>query len=162
MRRCHLVLVVMAMTGASAAYAADKLPVPADADQEPARTRIRTLFKAEYAKVAPAALLALSDRLTAGAAEEKDRPAARYVMLAEAIRLAVKGGDIERAVRAAREIDRDFDAPRLKDLLASSFAEHIGAKDRLADYRTVAAAELANPADAKGQVELGRKWQDVA
>jgi hypothetical protein len=49
----------------------------------------------------------------------------------------------------------------LKDLLASAFAEHIGAKDRLADYRVIAVAELAKPADAKGQVDLGQKWQEV-
>lgn len=162
MLKCRLMVVFLALTGASVARAADKFPLPADADQEPARTRIRTLFKIDYAKISPAALLALADKLTAGAAEEKDRPAARYVMLTEAIGLAVKGGDIERAVRAAREIDHDFKAPELKDLLASAFAEHIGAKDRLADYQVIAVAELAKPADAKGQIDLGQKWQEVA
>jgi hypothetical protein len=162
MRRYRLMLVLLALGGADVVCAADKPPVPAESDQEPARTRIRSLFKTDYAKTTPAALLALADKLTTGAAEEKDRPATRYVMLAEAIGLAVKGGDIERAVRAAHEIDHDFDAPGLKDLLATTFAEHIGAKDRLADYRVVAEAELAKPADAKGQVDLGQKWQQVA
>jgi hypothetical protein len=155
-------LVFLALAGAGLACAADKLPVPADTDQEPARTRIRTLFKADYAKTSPTALLVLADKLTAGATEEKDRPATRYVMLTEAIALAVKGGDIERAVRAARDIDHDFNAPELRDLLASAFAEHIGTKDRLAIYRAIAVAELTKPADAKGQVELGQKWQEVS
>jgi hypothetical protein len=162
MRGCRPRLVLLVLAGAGVARAEGKLPVPADADQEPVRTHVRTLFKAGYANTTPAALLALSDKLTAGAAEEKDRPAARYVMLTEAIGLAVKGGDIERAVRAAQKIDHDFDAPGLKDLLASAFAEHIGAKERLATYRDIAAAEMTRPADAKEQVDLGQKWREVA
>jgi hypothetical protein len=47
--------------------------------------------------------------VTAGAAEETDRRAARYVMLTEAIGLSLKGGDIERSVRAAQEIDHAFE-----------------------------------------------------
>jgi hypothetical protein len=150
------------LTGVTNAHAADKLPVPSEDDQQSTRTRIRTLFKSDYAKSNSAALIALADKLAAGAVEEKDSPAARYVMLTEAIDLAAKGGEVDRAVRAACRIDDDFNAPGLKDVLASAFAEHFGAKDRLDDFKAIAAAELGKPADAKDQIGLGQKWQEVA
>ena len=163
MQRCCLALVLCVVLATTFdAYSADNLPIPAEADQQLIRTRIRALFKADYAKSNPAALLALADKLAAGAVEEMDSPATRYVMLTEAIGLAARGGDVDRAVRAARDIDHDFNAPELKELLASAFAEHIGAKDRLGDYRVIAAAELAKPTEAKEQVDLGQKWQEVA
>ena len=162
MLKCRLVLAIVALTVASVACAIDKQRLPIDSDQEPARTRIRALFKTDYAKTSPTALLALADKLTGGAAEETDRPATRYVMLAEAIGLAVKGGDIDRAIRAAREIDKDFTAPELNELLASTFSEHLGAKDRLANYRVIAIAELTKPTDAKGQIGLCNALSQIA
>lgn len=155
-------IALLALGVVGIACAADKLPLPSDADQQPARTRIRTLFKTEYTKTSPAAILALADKLILGGAEEKDRPVVRYVMLTEAINLSVKGGGIDRAVRAARDIDHDFEAPMLKDFLASAFAEQIGSKDLIADYRAIAVAELAKPSDDAAQVELAQKWQQVA
>jgi hypothetical protein len=74
-------LVFLALTGSGVAFAGDKHPLPADADQEPARTRIRTLFKIDYAKTSPAALLALADKLTAGKAGTSSGPSAQRMRL---------------------------------------------------------------------------------
>jgi len=79
------------------AFAAEKHPVPGDTDSDAVRTCIRTLFKVEYAKTSPTAILALVEKLTTAAAEEKANPAARYVMLTEAVTLAMRGGDVDRS-----------------------------------------------------------------
>ena len=144
------------------ASAADKQPVPAKADQEPIRTRVKSLFKVEYTKTDPSTALKLAAKLLERAGEEKENHPTRYVMLTEAITLAAKGGDIELAVRAARQIDQDFGAPDLKDLLATSFTENYGGKDRLDDFRMLATSELSRPDAPADRALLGHKWLEVA
>lgn len=162
MQRFLFSLALFVLTVANVVCGADKLPVPTKSDQEPARTRIRNLFKADYAKSTPAILVQLSDKLVVGAAEEKKRTETRYVMLVEAMNLAVKGGDIERGLRAAWEINNDFEAPKLKALLASTFIDYFGVKAHLAEYLAIASAELTKPTDVKGQIDLGKRWQEAA
>ena len=143
-------------------FAGDKLAVPAKNDQQATRTKLLSLFKGDYAKTSSVARIAFADKLTSLAAEETDSPTVRYVMLTEAIAIALKGGNVERAVRAAREIDHDFNDPELKNLLADAFAENIGMKDPLADFGPIAVVELATPTDATGQVGLGKRWYEAA
>jgi hypothetical protein len=146
MRPVHRLAALWLLTVALPAIGADKQPVPPKAEQDPIRTRLKTLFKAEYTKADRSAAVALAAKLMDRAAEEKEDAATRYVMLTEAVALAVKAGDIELAVRAARQIDQDFNDPDLKESLATAFAENYGGKDRLDVYRALAAGELSRPA----------------
>ena len=143
------------------AASADKVPVPTAAEQIEARARVKGLFKTPPAKAGPAAHLELADKLFAIAGEEKESPAARYVLLNESIKAALKGGDIERTVKAAVELNQEFNAPQLKDTLAKAFVEHIGAKDLVEECLAIAVAELDKPGDTKGQAELAKKWLDI-
>src|SRR5687768_12552318 len=100
--------VTMGLLAATVAEAkTDKQPVPPKSEQEPIRTRVKTLFKAEYASAERSAVIALATKLMERATEEKENSATRYVMLTEAIYLATKAGEIDVAMRAARQIDQD-------------------------------------------------------
>jgi hypothetical protein len=141
---------------------ADKEPVPSNSVLEPIRNRVKTLFKAEFASSDLAATAALAAKLVDRAADEKENPAIRYVMLTEAITLATKSGEIEFASRAARQIDENFDDPDVKEMLTTSFMENFGGKDRLEDIRALVDGELSRPLSANDQAKLGQKWLEVA
>jgi hypothetical protein len=162
MAMVHRIAAIGLLAGTVGAAVADKQPVPSKTDQEPIRIRLRTLFKAEYSKTDKSTANALAEKLVERAAEEKENPAVRYVMLSEAMAFATKGGEIEFAIRAARQIDKDFNDPELKDSLAAMFTEHLGGKDRLDDFRQLAAEEIALPTASTSQAELGEKWLSVA
>jgi hypothetical protein len=162
MRQAHRLAPLCLLASVLTAAGADKQPVPTKPDQDLIRTRVKTLFKAEYAKGDRVAGIVLAAKLLERAAEEKESPATRYVMLTEAITLATKGGVLELAMRAALQIDLEFNDPQLKDAIAATFAESYGCKGRLDDLRTVAAAELSRPATAADQAQLGQKWLGIA
>ncbi len=162
MRQLHALAVLWLVIVTLSAAAADKQPVPSKSEQDPIRTRVKTLFKAEYAKADRSGAIALAAKLVERAVEEKENHPARYVMLTEAIVLAAKGGEIEVAVSAARQIDQDFDDRDLKEFLAAAFAENYGAKERMEDLRALATGELSHPAAADDQAKLGQKWLEVA
>jgi hypothetical protein len=85
-----------------------KLDVPDDAAQKEAEKTIKSLFKDDYAKRAPADRLALAKTLLKQGSETKDDNAARYVLFREAQDLAARGGDLETAFRAVDEMCRIY------------------------------------------------------
>ena len=138
---------------------AEKLPIPPESAQEPARARIRLRFKAEYARPTQIGLLALADKFIAGAGDEE--PATRFVMLSEAILLATKAGDVGQAVRAARMLNRDFEGERtIRDFFGGTLTDLLGPRDLAEQYQSVASGELIKSA-ARESMYLGMHWQAI-
>jgi hypothetical protein len=96
------------------------------------------------------------------AAEESENSTARYVMLTDAIGLAAKGGEIDLAVQSARQIDKDFDAPQLREVLATAFVDSYGGKEFAKDFRDLANGELSALGAPLDQLALGEQWLEVA
>ena len=69
---------------------------------------IHGIFKVDYAKTAVADRQALARKLLAEAASTNDDPAARYMLLTDALDLASVGGDADTAIKAAIDLDRYF------------------------------------------------------
>jgi hypothetical protein len=77
-----------------------KAPEPDAAAQKAAEAQIRDIFKAEYARHAPADQQALAAKLLQQAVETKDDPVGRFVLLREARDLAAQAGDAATALAA--------------------------------------------------------------
>jgi len=85
-----------------------KLDIPDDASVKEAEKSIKSLFKDDYAKRAPADRQALAKNLLKQGVDTKDNPAARYVLFREAQDIAAKVGDIETAFKAIDEMSRTY------------------------------------------------------
>ncbi|MCI0641022.1 MAG: PA14 domain-containing protein [Gemmataceae bacterium] len=86
-----------------------KLPQPPDAEAlAEAEKKIRSLFKAEYAKTALADKRALAAKLRQHAGTIKEASAERFVLLRETKDLASQGGDIGTAFLAIDDLDELF------------------------------------------------------
>jgi hypothetical protein len=140
----------------------DKQPVPSKKDQDPIRNRVRTLFKVEYATTDRIALTKLAGKLAKRAAEEKDDPVTRYVMLSEVVVLATRGEDIDMVMRTVRSLDQEFNDSNLKESVAGTLSSQLGATERLEDFRGLVADELAQQTTPEAQARLGKKWLTVA
>src|SRR6266853_2003920 len=141
--------------------AADKATLPAEAEQQVVRERLRGLFKKEYAKTDPTALAGLAEKLLSGANEEKPGTVAQFVMLAEAMITGAKGGELALGVKAGCLVNRHFTAPGLPDQMASAIADGLHANDRLKELASIARAELAKPTDPRDLAKLAGDWQSV-
>jgi hypothetical protein len=85
-----------------------KAPVP-DADaQAKAEKLIREVFKAEYSRTRSADLIRLAEKLLERAQLTIEEPAQRFVLLREATSLAARGGNIDLALQAITEMERDY------------------------------------------------------
>jgi hypothetical protein len=82
--------------------------VPTAKEQAEPEKLIRTLFKADFAKTKAADRAALATKLLDQAAQSKDQPANRYVLLREARDLAAKGGDAAIYLKAAEEMATEY------------------------------------------------------
>ena len=146
------------------APAAEKDAVPSAAEQATARADVRRTLWRDHDKMrtAPATALALADKLSV-AADESTRPPVRFVLWTEAAVAAVWGGDIDRAVRAVRRLDRHFRDPDPTALLAAAFVEGLGCHDRRPEYHCLAEAELSDdtpddPTRLPGQWKRAGEW----
>jgi hypothetical protein len=83
-------------------------PVPTAKEQAEPEKLIRSLFKADFAKTKATDRAALATKLLDQAAQSKDQPANRYVLLREARDLAAKGGDAAIYLKAAEEMAAEF------------------------------------------------------
>jgi hypothetical protein len=108
--------------------AQDLLPVPDMASQVKAEKLIKDLFKGEYAKRRTSDWLDLSEKLLQQAADTKDDPAARFVLLREARDLAARAGDLNQALRAVDEAAKVF-AVRSGEMKATALETAIKARN---------------------------------
>jgi hypothetical protein len=88
--------------------APEKLPVPEPAAQKEQEALIRKIFKDEYAKKELTDKQSLAKKLLQQAAETKDSPPSRFVLLREARDLAADGGDAETSIAAIDQMAADF------------------------------------------------------
>jgi hypothetical protein len=138
----------------------DKKPVPAPSAQAEAEKTIRDLFKADYAKRAPADRAALAGTLIQVGIETADDPASRYVLFREAAALASDAGAVALVLKAVEETARFYtvdglalkaealtglDADRLKPEGRRELAAALGGvlDDAMASERVELAVRLA-------------------
>src|SRR6476646_5431645 len=94
---------------ASLAHAQEqRQPVPNSGKQGPVLYKLKTDYKAEYAKKEAADQLALATTFLKQAREPNTDPVKKYVLLREARELAVNGGDLNVAFDAINEMAKDF------------------------------------------------------
>ncbi len=85
-----------------------KLPLPSPADQKKAEAEVRSLFKEDFARKDRESRRTLSRKLLALAADEKNTPASRYVVLVLSGDLAVEGFDLPAALSTAEQIEKFY------------------------------------------------------
>ncbi|OAI55138.1 hypothetical protein AYO44_00030 [Planctomycetaceae bacterium SCGC AG-212-F19] len=88
-----------------------KPATPDPAKQAEAEKVIKDNFKAEYARKKPAEMAEFAGKLLQEGLDTKDNPAARYVLFREARDLAVQGGDLDTALRAVEELEKNYAVP---------------------------------------------------
>src|SRR3989442_1034688 len=103
-RGMFFLLGLLWLVGSVAGADKEREAVPSADAQAKAEKLIKDLFKADYARFRPADRLALSTKLLQQAVETKDDPAARYVLLQEASRLAARAGALQQALKAVQEL----------------------------------------------------------
>ena len=81
---------------------------PDPAGQQAALKVVREIFREEYAKKTPSDRVALAKILLKQAAETKDDPASRFVLMTEARDLAAEAGAADTSMRAVDEMAREF------------------------------------------------------
>ncbi len=93
----------------------DKLPIPAEADQQQADKRVRDVFKSEFTKAkTPVKKVALARQLLAGISNSDNDPAGNFAMLAAARDLAVSAGEVELALDAIDQLTERYRVPALE------------------------------------------------
>jgi len=97
-----------------------RLPVPEEADWQKAIEELRKIFADEYAAANRLeGKLALTEALLKQAETSKADPVARYVLLREALRLAVESGKIQFAYDALKPIIDDYEVDAWKERVTS-------------------------------------------
>src|SRR6266852_532301 len=89
-----------------------KLPVPDDADQKKAEAEIRSVFKEDFAKKTRDGKRALAVRLLTEAADAKNTPASRYVVLLLSRDLAVEGLDVGTIIGSIDQLGKLYDVAK--------------------------------------------------
>jgi formylglycine-generating enzyme required for sulfatase activity/S1-C subfamily serine protease len=91
--------------------------VPDSAAQQAALQLVKEIFKDDYAKATkPDERIALAEKLIQQSAQSADDVAGRYVMLAEARRLAIDVGETRLLESAIAALARDFETDEFEDL----------------------------------------------
>lgn len=130
----------------------EKDPVPDAEAQKEAEKKIKDAYKTEYAKTSSADRKKFADKLLQTGLVTNDDPVARYVLLREAMDLAMKAGDADLALQAINEVDKEY-AINAFDLKLAVLEKVVKlpsppatGKDVLADH-ALAAVEEAVAAD---------------
>ena len=161
-----LFLLISITAAVGLAQTADRQPVPETAAQKKSQELIRSVFKEEYAQTGEANRKDLIATLLKNAAETRDDPPTRYMLLQEAMRLAVEIGEVDTALAALERMAAGFEidpserkielvielsnnassaeASRIVTEMASEVAAELMAVDRFAESQKLAeAAERA-------------------
>jgi hypothetical protein len=93
-------ILAFALAASQSATAAERLPIPSEADQSAALPQVKELYAAEYQGQSVAARLALAEKLLKSAGETED-PTLRYVLWSEARDVAGAVGNARVALAAA-------------------------------------------------------------
>jgi len=121
-----LTSLLLSLRGLSAQEAATKRePVPDPAKQKESEKAIRDLYRADYAKKAPADRQALAQTLLQLGEKSQGDPIGQFSLLKEAQEIAAQAGDAETALKAADLLIRGFevDGVPLKSALLASLAK---------------------------------------
>jgi len=86
-----------------------KLPVPEAAEQKKAEAEIRSVFREDFAKKTREGKRALAARLLAEAADAKNSPASRYVVLQLSRDLAIEGLDVATIADSIDQLGKLYD-----------------------------------------------------
>jgi hypothetical protein len=89
------------------------MPVPDKEAQAKVLKVIKDLYKVDYAKRKPREILELAAKLIQEAAETKDDPTARFVLLREARDLAAQAGSAATCLQAIDELAKEYDIDAL-------------------------------------------------
>jgi hypothetical protein len=92
---------------------AKRIPVPDNEAQAKVLKVIKDLYKADYAKRKPQEILELAAKLLQEAAETRDDPTARFVLLREARDLAAQAGNAATCLQAIDELAREYEIDAL-------------------------------------------------
>lgn len=122
---------------------AKRLAVPLSTDQETSMELVKEVFKDDYAKLKqPEEKLTLAGKLFQQAVKSLDDPTGQYVMLREALRLAIDAGDPSALEKSAAALTTSFDLDEF-NTLADSFDELLNKTRPTAVNKTVAESALA-------------------
>jgi len=133
-----------------------KQPVPDAAAQKEAEKSIREIYKAEFAKKAPADVAILAQKLYQQGRQEQNDAKARFVLLSEARDLAAQAGDLETCLAATDELGRGFEVDGVA--LKSSALNKMAANVR----RPEVAAPLADAFCRLAEEAVGAENYDAA
>jgi hypothetical protein len=86
-----------------------KLPAPSAADQKKAETEVRSVFKDEFAKKTREGKRTLAVRLLSEAADTKNTPASRYVVLLLSRDLAIEALDVGTILESIDQLSKLYD-----------------------------------------------------
>lgn len=108
---CVLATLVLMSAAAFGTAQATKLPVPSQADQKRSEADVKALLKEDFAAAQKdrAGKQALAQRLLAQAADEKNSPTSRYVILRIARDLAIEALDLATAFDAIERMSQYFE-----------------------------------------------------
>src|SRR4051812_44162445 len=101
----HLVWVLLLLQSAQD----QKLPVPSAADQKKAEAEIRSVLKEDFAKRTRDGKRVLAQKLLAEAADEKNSPTSRYVVLLLSRDLAVEALDVGAILASIDQLGKLYD-----------------------------------------------------
>jgi len=97
------------------------VPVPSADDQEGARKLVQEVFGEDITRATTAETrAAVARQLLAAAADRNEKPAARYVVLGEAGKLAIATGDAALVSQVIDRLAQEFEVDRLR-VMASAF-----------------------------------------
>src|SRR5436190_14327794 len=86
-----------------------KLPIPSAADQKKTEAEIRSVFKEDFAKKTRDGKRAFAQKLLAEAADEKNSPASRYMVLLLSRDLAVEALDVGTILASIDQLGKLYD-----------------------------------------------------
>jgi len=121
-----LVVILLTTMTATAEDSGFKHAVPDEATQATSRKLVAEMFREEYKNATTAeARTALAREMVDVAADTKDDPTARYVLLRIGLNVAVQAADVDVALRAVDSLNSEYrvDGPAMKVDVLSKLAK---------------------------------------